>query len=372
MEDGKKRAEVGEEIQKAIREAGLRPRDVAVLYRSNLQAVEIEAALKERQIPLRMIGGQQFYERKEVKDLIAYLRLALKPDDEMSMRRVINYPARGIGEAALTKLTNHATAYDQSLWAVVLRPHAVLELSPAAVEGCRGLVRIIEATRARFDQGKPCTEIARALCDDIGLKEDIVAASSSNAAAARRWGNVEGILKVFQRRDDKGKGDRESFADFLRVLALREDEKEEAADRVTLTTMHGAKGLEFKLVFVVGLEEGLLPHARTVDERATDTAPAGAEAGHSLDEERRLFYVAVTRARDRLVLSRCKVRGLRGKPVPRVPSRFLQEIPEELLDLREVLTQRLPDRAQSAAGAAAVLAALSKPGGLFGSKGSKP
>jgi DNA helicase-2/ATP-dependent DNA helicase PcrA len=196
----------------------------------------------------------------------------------------------------------------------------------------------------------PCADIARGVCADIGLKEDIMHGATSNSAAARRWGNVEGMLQVFARRDDKGKGDRESFAEFLRVLALREESEEAQADRVTLTTMHGAKGLEFRVVFVIGLEDGLMPHQRTLDERATDSSslPDGGEAGHSLEEERRLFYVAVTRARDK-----------RGKAVARAPSRFLESIPEELLSVREEVAPVAPEIAQTQAGVASVLAALS-------------
>jgi DNA helicase-2/ATP-dependent DNA helicase PcrA len=242
-----------------------------------------------------------------------------------------------------------------------MKPHAVRELAPAAVEGCRHLVRIVEMTRSRFDQKLPCADVARGVCADIGLKEDIYHGATSNSAAARRWGNVEGMLQVFARRDAQGKGDRDSFAEFLRILALREEREEEQADRVTLSTMHGAKGLEFRVVFVVGLEDGLMPHRRTLDEHATDATslPDGGEVGHSLDEERRLFYVAVTRARDKLYLSRCKVRGMRGKAVARTPSRFLDAIGEELLLVREESAPAAPEIAQTQAGVASVLAALS-------------
>ena len=148
------------------------------------------------------------------------------------------------------------------------------------------------------------------------------------------------------------------FAEFLRLLALRQDgEEEEATDRVTLTTIHGAKGLEWRVVFLIGLEEGLLPHARTLDERATDALPDG-DAAVSLDEERRLFYVAVTRAKDRLYMSRAKVRGQRGKLLPRTPSRFLVDVPPELYDEREEESAVPPALEQSKAGAAGVLAAI--------------
>jgi superfamily I DNA/RNA helicase len=348
---------VANETQRLLEEGTLRPKDIAVLYRSNLQSQPIEAALKERQIPLRMIGGQQFFERKEVKDLLAYMRVAIRPDDEMSLRRILNYPARGIGDVAVSKLGAYATAHDTSLWAAVSRAHAVFELAPAALEGCRQLQRIVESARAKLDTGAGGAELGRHLMGEIGLKEDIQASSTTLPAAARRMGNIEGILGVFTRRDEQGKGDRERLAEFLRLLALRQDDGEqEATDRVTLTTMHGAKGLEFKVVFVVGLEEGLMPHARTLDERATDVAAE--DGATSLEEERRLFYVAVTRARDHLYLCRCKTRAMRGKIVPRTPSRFVLEIPADLVHEREELVAVAPALDKTVAGASSVLAAL--------------
>ncbi len=362
---------VGTEIQKLLEQGLVRPKEIAVLYRSNLQAAAIESALKERTIPIRMIGGQQFYERKEVKDLIAYMRVVLNPHDEMSLRRIVNYPARGIGDVALERLASHATANDLPLWGAVSKPHAVRDLPPAAMEGCRSLVRLIENMRGRLDTFT-CASVARALVGEIGLKEDITAGSTTNQSAARRWGNVEGLLAVFFRREEQGKGDREKFSEFLRLLALRQDgDEEEATDRVTLSTIHGAKGLEWRHVFLIGLEEGLLPHARTLDERATDAAPDG-DAATSLDEERRLFYVAVTRARDRLYMSRAKVRGQRGKLMARTPSRFLLDVPKELYDEREEESPVAPDLEKAKAGAAGVLAAILSEGGGTGEIGFIP
>jgi DNA helicase-2/ATP-dependent DNA helicase PcrA len=362
---------VASETKRLLDEVGLRPRDVAVLYRSNLQAPEIESALKERQLPYRMIGGNQMYERKEVKDLVAYLRVAVDPNDELSLRRVLNYPARGIGEGALSKLSAQATATDAQLWTVLLKPHAIQGLAGPALEGCRDFVRIIEGARARLDAGAPCADVARGVIEDVKLREDIFAASTPEVAA-RRWGNVESLLKLFARRDEQGKGGRTHLAELLRILALREDgEEERGTDRITLTTMHGAKGLEFRAVFVVGLEEGLVPHARATDPRATDVAlPGGDDAfgSHSLDEERRLFYVAVTRARDRLYLCRAELRGMRGKLVRRAPSRFLAEIPPAMFDERHESSPVAPGIAETKAGADGVLAAIlgGLPGGVSG------
>jgi ATP-dependent DNA helicase Rep len=362
---------VAAEIQRLLERDGVRPKEIAVLYRSNLQSAPVESALKERAVPMRMIGGQQFYERKEVKDLIAYLRVILNPGDEMSLRRIVNYPARGIGDVALERISSYATAHDLSLWAAVCKPHAVRDLPPAALEGCRQLVRLVEAMRLRLETFSPAS-VARAVVGEIGLKEDITAGSTTNQTAARRWGNVEGLLAVFFRREEQGKGDREKFAEFLRLLALRQDgEDEEVTDRVTLTTVHGAKGLEWRHVFLIGLEEGLMPHARTLDERATDMTPDG-DAAVSLEEERRLFYVAVTRAKDRLWLSRAKVRGQRGKLVARTPSRFLLDIPPEMYDEREEEAAQPPELARVKAGAAGVLAALLAEGGGTGEIGLIP
>ena len=321
---------VAREIQRLIDMEGKRPKDCAILYRSNLQAPEIESALRERQLPYRMIGGTQFYERKEVKDLTAYLKVALDPGDEIALRRIINYPTRSLGDVAVVKLGAFATVHGTSLWSAVEKAYAVPDLPPAAREGCRDLVRIVMGVRSRFDKGEPSAQVARGVCEDIRLKEDIQAASTSSSAAARRWTNVEGILGVFGRRDDRGLGGRKDFTDFLRILALREEQDEEQShDRITMTTMHGAKGLEFPCVFVVGCEEGLLPHSRTLTERATDVPMI--DGAVSLDEERRLFYVAVTRAQDQLWISRAEIRAFRGRTAPRVISRFLQEIPEDLL-----------------------------------------
>jgi DNA helicase-2/ATP-dependent DNA helicase PcrA len=361
---------VGTEIQRILEQEGARPRHIAVLYRSNLQSAAIESTLKERQIPFRMIGGAQFYERKEVKDICAYLRVAMNPNEEVPLRRIINYPSRGIGDVALSKIAAHATAHDTSLWHVVCRPHIVRDLPAAAMEGCRELARVIEGMRARFERNEPTAEITRALIAEISLGQDILAASVG-PAAARRLGNVESLIQVFARRDARGLSDMKSFAEFLRLLALREDTTEEdATDRVTLTTMHGAKGLEFRFVFVIGLEDGLMPHSRSLDERATDIAPVAGQdgdvAGHSIEEERRLFYVAVTRARDRLYLCRAKYRGARGKMVPRTPSRFLLDIPPELLEERQELAPLAPEISQTKTGAANVLAALSFTPPTFG------
>ncbi len=353
---------VGTTIKAAIRDDGMKPRDLAVLYRSNSQAKAIEETLREHGVPHRVVGGQQFFERKEVKDLLAYLKLSLNRSDEISLRRVINYPARGIGETSIERLTLHSVAKGWSLWQGVERVDALDGVASSAREGCKQLEKIIAETRKRLliDRER-ASEVARWLTDRVGMKSDITASSPSPKIAARRWGNLESLLRTFAKREarevDRGNDatHEDSLAAFLHALTLNFDEQEEdAGNVVTLSTLHGSKGLEFDLVFLIGCEEGLLPHARTLDSRVTDATPEAAD----IEEERRLFYVGVTRARERLYVSRAKARVLRGKPVPRTPSRFLSDIPEELVDTLDVKQDPSMTPAAMTENAGALLAAL--------------
>jgi DNA helicase-2/ATP-dependent DNA helicase PcrA len=353
------------EVRKALREEGVPLREVAILYRSNGQAKALEEALREHEVPHRVVGGQQFFERKEVKDVLAYLKLSLNRADEISLRRIMNYPPRGIGATSVDKLGQIALARGWSLWQAIERVDAIDEVSGPAREGCKALEKVIAETRRALlaERVKP-SEAARALCERIGLRKEIEATSPSMSAASRRWANVDGMFGLFARRElreqAKGKDATDGFANFLHALTLDfGDGQKEDENLVTLSTLHGAKGLEFKVVFLVGCEEGFLPHARTIDARATDVIPtAGDHVSADIEEERRLFYVGVTRARERLTLSRAKARMMRGKPMPRTASRFLLEVPQELIEEREVAPEQAMTTAQLAESANALLAAL--------------
>jgi DNA helicase-2/ATP-dependent DNA helicase PcrA len=272
------------------------------------------------------VGGQEFYERKEVKDVLAYLRVALWPNDEISLRRIVNYPARGIGPAALARATEGGRPLLQGL----------RDVAPE-------LCGIIDRLRAGLTRGD-AAGATRSLIEEIGLYEDLRDAAASAAAAERRIGNVRDLLGALEgRKDVRG---------YLHQLSLRandDDAKDRGGEVVTLTTLHGAKGLEFPVVFVVGLEEELLPHARTLAPIATDII-GDAAAAADLDEERRLLYVGITRARERLYLTRARMRLRRGRAAPVTPSRFLQEIPGELVESE--------DRADDGAIAEACMAKL--------------
>jgi len=331
-------AYVAREMRRVIREEQRKPRDMAILYRSNGQAKPLEEALREQGVPYRMIGGQQFFERKEVKDILAYLKLALNRADEISLRRIINYPPRGIGDTSIERLSQHATAKGWSLWQAIERVDSLDGIPNSARDGCKDIERIVGDLRKKLiiDRSK-ASQVARELAETIGMRKDLDATSPSPKASARRWGNVEGLFATFARREtrveDKGAdstAERDLMA-FLHSLTLQmADEEEDPGNVVTLSTLHGSKGLEFDIVYLIGCEEGLIPHTRSLETKATDAT------SNDIEEERRLFYVGVTRARQRLELLQCKHRVMRGKPAPRTPCRFLMDIPEELVERFEV------------------------------------
>jgi DNA helicase-2/ATP-dependent DNA helicase PcrA len=340
--------------------------DVAVMYRSNIQAKIVEEELRTASVPYVMYGGQQFFERKEVKDVIAYLRVALNPRDELALRRIINYPARGLGPTTIERLAAAAHARHAHLWDALRGVTSSLpglgedipldddEPARTAVEigeirgntknGILELVHVVSELGAALASGGDPVEATRTLIEDIRLYDDLRQAATSMAAAQRRIDNVEGLLGSLKRFAEKGKG-KEQLAEYLRMLSLEtSEEREESGERVILTTLHGAKGLEFPVCFMIGLEEELLPHARTLNPQATDVN----DADHATDisEERRLCYVGITRAQRKLYLTRACTRVSRGRTVPRTPSRFLLEVPDELLeiiDIAEVQRAKVPE-----------------------------
>jgi superfamily I DNA/RNA helicase len=330
---------VAMEIRKLQKE-GRRWSDVAVLYRSNIQSKILEEELRTAEVPYVMYGGQQFYERKEVKDLIAYLRVALNPKDELALRRVINYPARGIGATTVEKLVQAAHAGQMTVWEAL----AATEVHGGAKQGIAQFLQTIERVKTALEAGHPIVATVKSLIEDIGLYDDLRHAAASMSAAQRRIDNVEGLLGSLQRFSDKGKGV-DALSEYLRHLSLdsKDDKEEDNGDKVILTTLHGAKGLEFPVCFMIGLEEELLPHARTLQPQATDVT----DADHATDisEERRLCYVGITRAQRKLYLTRACTRVSRGRVIPRTPSRFLLEVPDELLEVRDLgeeARQRVP------------------------------
>ena len=332
---------IAREIRR-LQQEGRRFSDIAILYRSNIQAKLLEEELRAAEVPYVMYGGQQFFERKEVKDVIAYLRVALNPKDDLALRRVINYPSRGVGSTTIERLVVLAQATHRPLW------EALKEADQAGVHGAArtaiaSFVSVIERLATAFESGVDVVGATRSLVEDIELYNDLRAAAPSMAAAQRRIDNVEGLIGALGRWAARGKG---NLAEDLRKLALdTSDEKDrnDDGDKIVLTTLHGAKGLEFPVCFMIGLEEELLPHIRTLQPQATDVLDA--EHATDISEERRLCYVGITRAQRLLYLTRACTRVMRGRAVPRMPSRFLLEIPDELLvvrDLADEARQQVP------------------------------
>lgn len=303
---------VASEVERLVRD-GRKYGDVAVLYRTNIQSRSIEEGLVRHRIPYRLVGGVRFYQRREVKDLVAYLRLVHNRADEASLLRVINVPQRGIGERSVQRLREFARTAGLSLWDALEavsqgRPDA--GVAGRALGGIRELVFAINALRSREDPS--LTGLFDALLAATGYVESLAADNDRE----ERLGNIDQLRVVLGQYEEVA-GDDGDLAAFLYDVALVSDvdEAEGQPDAVTLITLHAAKGLEFPVVFIVGLEEGILPHIRSFDDP------------QQMEEERRLAYVGMTRAKDLLYLTRAYRRYSMGGANTNPASRFLKDLP---------------------------------------------
>jgi ATP-dependent DNA helicase UvrD/PcrA len=296
-------------------EGGLRYGDIAVGYRINAQSRVLEEAFMRFGIPYQLVGGTRFYERREVKDALAYVRLARNPADRVALERIVNVPARGIGEKTLEELRAWAESHSTTLWGAV---EAAGENANLATRSRASLAGFASFMRPLMEMAR--TELPSVLFDAAlergGLKDSI---NDGTDEGADRWANVMELRNHAAEFDEIAPP--EGLARFLEEVALVTDQDtlEDRPDRVTLITLHAAKGLEFPVVFMVGLEEGLLPHRRALEDE------------RELEEERRLAYVGMTRAKDRLYLIHAHHRSTWGVGSVSEPSRFLTELPDELL-----------------------------------------
>ncbi len=295
---------------------GLRYRDLVVLYRTNAQSRLFEEQFLRAGIPYAIVGGVRFYERKEIRDIIAYLRLALTPGDAPSLARIINVPRRGIGDVSLKRLEAYAAAHGLSPLEAMAQSGALDELPKPAQRAAAEFVDLIARLRDRAQRVKT-TDLIDAAIVETGYQAMLETEGSDEAYS--RLENLRELVTVAKEFEEVT--GEESLEAFLQHLALVTDLDtwQEEADRVTLMTLHSAKGLEFSGVFLAGLEEGLFPHVRALEEDG------------GLDEERRLCYVGITRAKQRLYLSYARARTIFGATMPGIPSRFLEEIPADLL-----------------------------------------
>lgn len=311
--------------------------DFAILYRSNPQSRLFEEALRLHKIPYKIVGTLSYLERKEVKDVLCYLRLILNPNDDGSLRRICNWPARGISRTTLDLLNTQALNHGQSLWQQMQTTEFLSTLNPKAQTALANFTQLITDLKTDLNQTPvdrvALSDWAKRVLAKIQFKEALFEEHKDEPQNAdRKWDNaIEIANAIGQANIDIGTQDKTSeriLSAFLQSMTLDPDENKDKEDdqpknQVTLLTLHGSKGLEFPVVFLVGVEEGLLPHRRALEE------------GTDLSEERRLCYVGITRAKQELLLTRAKTRIRYGKTVPRLPSRFLADIPSDLMRLQD-------------------------------------
>jgi DNA helicase-2/ATP-dependent DNA helicase PcrA len=349
---------VTEEILKKVEERAIKQdneyiykpwKDFAILYRSNAQSRLFEEAMRLHQIPYKLVGAMSFLDRKEVKDLLCYWKLILNPKDDTAIRRVINWPARGIGKSSIEAIHQFAVEHQLSFYEAMQAHEVRNKMNERAKNGTKQFIDLLTTLRASLDSivrenynGQDgaflsaVSEWAKSSLGPIGAKkalqdeeDDDVAKAQKRFESIEELANAIGMMDIAPTSQEghpkDGVAIMQEYLSQLVLNAKEEEDKDKESDQnaVTVMTLHGAKGLEFPIVFLVGLEDGNLPHQRTIDE------------GTDLSEERRLFYVGITRAKDELYLTRCKNRIRYGKAVPRNPCRFLEDIPQDLLIERD-------------------------------------
>jgi DNA helicase-2/ATP-dependent DNA helicase PcrA len=333
-------AYVASEVDRLSDEHGIRPADVAVFYRTNAQSRVFEEVFLRVGMPYKVVGGVRFYERKEVRDALAYLRVLANPADTVSMRRILNVPKRGIGDRAEALVAAFADRERIGFAAALDRADEVPAMATRSLKSVQEFSRLLAELREVVDADTPPADIVEAVLARTGYVDELAAEGTIEAEGrAENLAELVGVAREFSERVPDG-----TLAEFLEQVSLVADADSVPTDEggqgvVTLMTLHAAKGLEFPVVFLTGLEDGVFPHLRTLGDPA------------ELEEERRLAYVGVTRARQRLYLSRAQVRSAYGQTSYNPPSRFLEEIPGTLIDWR-----RLPEPAIASAARAVITA----------------
>jgi DNA helicase-2/ATP-dependent DNA helicase PcrA len=298
---------------------------IAILYRTNAQSRVFEEALRRQRIDYNIVGGFSFYERAEIKDIIAYLKLALNPFDDIALQRVINTPPRGLGKTSLDELAFRAKDFGVSLWEAIAiitdeKYAHPLNLTPRAKDSLKAFKKFLEKLQTKVGEAsqtdKPVTEVVIAAIEDTGYA-NMLRAENTDESAAR----LENLEELVNAAVDYDKQEAEGLRDFIDHAALISDtDKYDRNAAVTMMTVHAAKGLEFPIVFLVGLEDGIFPHARSINDP------------NELEEERRLAYVAITRAEKTLYITHATRRRVYGSEMTAEPSQFLNEMPLELIE----------------------------------------
>lgn len=326
--DKEEAAIVAKDVKRIRREDGCQYSDFAILYRTNAQSRSFEEEFRKQGIPYRIYGGLSFYQRKEIKDIIAYFRLVANPDDEEAIKRIINYPARGIGATTVLKIADCAHQNQVSFWEVIGTPE---RYGLAVNKGTMNKLETFRLLISSFIERAQTTdvyELGDAIIKESGISQDIM--SGKDADDLARQENLEeflsGMSAFVEERREEGRFDELFLQDYLQDVALLTDadsDGDKDEPRVSLMTVHAAKGLEFPTVFVVGLEENIFP------------SPLSAASLRELEEERRLLYVAITRAEKHCILTNAKNRWRYGKMEFDNPSRFIDEIDSKLIDCQD-------------------------------------
>ena len=352
---------VASEVNRLVEE-GMARDQIAVFYRMNAQSRVLEDTLVRFEIPYQVIGGTKFYERAEIKDAVAYLQLLANPADAVSFLRIVNSPRRGIGQQTQARMLSHANTLGIDIWNVFSDPYGIPGLGAAALKAVARFASTMESLRERAEQAGPVAELLEAVLDETGYIEALKAERTVEAEG--RIENLEELVGVAgefdANRELEGEQETPPLQEFLAQISLvsEQDNLKDGESLATLMTLHNAKGLEYEAVFMIGCEEGVFPHTRSVEEG-------------NLEEERRLCYVGVTRARKQLQLTFARRRSLHGSSSWNLPSRFLSELPEGLIE-RHVATTATGwslggggDARQRATGFG------DRPGGGFGSPAPK-
>lgn len=313
---------VTDKIEDMVRQKKFRYQDIAILYRTNAQSRSIEETFVKAGVPYQMIGGTKFYDRKEIKDLLAYLRLIANPNDDLSFQRVVNEPKRGVGKTSMDKMQAYATDHDISLYEAAAEVDFV-GVSAKAAKSIMSFRRMIQ-NWAEQQEFLSATDMVQEVIDKTGYEEMLM--NEKSLEAQSRLENIEEFKTVTQNFEENAED--KTLIAFLTDLALIADidsmnDDPDSDDSVTLMTLHSAKGLEFPVVFLIGMEESIFPHSRALMDE------------EQMEEERRLAYVGITRAEKELFISHAKMRTLYGRTNMNPISRFINEIPEDLVDGKE-------------------------------------
>ena len=306
------------EIERLVDE-GVSRSEIAVFYRTNAQSRVLEDTLVRREIAYQVIGGTKFYERAEIKDAIAYLTVLTNPQDVVSFSRVANSPKRGIGQTSQSRVTAHAETMGIPIWDAAAEPSAVPGLGTAAIRAYERFMAMMTSLRRRAEEGVPVGDLLEAILSEAGYIDALEAERTIEAQG--RIENLQELVEVGREFDAGAEPGADTLDAFLQQIALVADADTRRDDEglVTLMTLHNAKGLEYPIVFIIGCEEGVFPHSRSVEEG-------------SLEEERRLCYAGITRAERDLYLTYARRRAVFGAQAYGLPSRFLSEIPPDLVD----------------------------------------